>query len=295
VGDSSQTTNTSQQTAPWAAAMPTVNSLFGQVNSQLGNTGLTGAQSGAISQLTQMGQAGNPYASGTQSALDTMLHGGNATAYAPMVQNAYNTYQGQTNPLASNTNYDPMQTPGIGDQLQALKDQITTGVNGQFAAAGRDMSGYNQKALGSGLAAGLAPVLTAQYNQNVQNQQQAAANQYGAGNTTAGVLAGMNQQGVSNQNAGINNVSTALNNSTWGPQTTLTAQQLLHSIPTSNLAQLANIGIPLASLGSNSTGTSTTQNSPSIIQDITGLAGALGSGKSAAGGGSGILGLLGML
>lgn len=295
MGDSSQTTNSSQQTSPWAQAMPTVNALFGGVNSQLGNTGLTGAQSGAIDQLTQMGHAGNPYAGASQTALDSMLHGGGAQTYSPMVQQAYNTYQGQTNPLASNTNYDPMQTPGLGDQLQALKDSITTGVNGQFAAAGRDLSGYNQKALGSGLSAGLAPILTQQYNQNVQNQQQAAANQFGAGNTEANTLAGMQQQGVNNQNTGINNTGTVLNNSMWGPQTTLTAQQLLHSIPTSNLASLANIGIPLASLGSNSSGTSTTQNSPSLIQDLTGISGALGSGKSATSGGSGILALLGML
>jgi hypothetical protein len=59
--------------------------------------------------------------------------------------------RGKCSPLASNTNYDPMSTPGIGTQLQALQDSITGSVNGQFAAAGRDMSGMNSKALGTGL------------------------------------------------------------------------------------------------------------------------------------------------
>jgi hypothetical protein len=53
----------------------------------------------------------------------------------------------------------------------------------------------------------------------------------------------------------------------------------------------------IARIGTTSNSTSTMQNSPSLLSDITSLGGALGSlgGKGAAGGGSGLLGLLGLL
>jgi hypothetical protein len=38
---------------------------------------------------------------------------------------------------------------------------------------------------------GVAPTIAAQYNQNVNNQQGAAGNLYNAGNTNAGILAGL--------------------------------------------------------------------------------------------------------
>ena len=74
------------------------------------------------------------------------------------------------------------------------------------------------------------------------------------------------------------------------------------------LGMLAQIGIPLAQLNTTTSGngTSNSSTSPSLLQDITGITGALGSpkvGGTSVGGaplsggssGSGILGLLGML
>ncbi|HJP69397.1 MAG TPA: hypothetical protein VJ846_10885 [Sphingomicrobium sp.] len=260
--------------------MPEIQGLLSGVQNLQGSTGLTPAQTGAIGQLTANGQAGNPYSGGTSAAVNNMLAGGGAFNQAPMVQAAYNQYGANTSPLASNTNYDPMSTPGIGDRLAALNDSITQQVNGQFAGAGRFGSAANSKALGQGIAAGEAPILTAQYNQNVQNQQGAAGNLFNAGNTTANTLAGMAQTGVGNQNTGINNVATALNDSQWGPKQTIAAQQLLQSIPASNLGLLAQIGIPLAQLGSSSNGTSNTTQTPSLLTQIgQGTQDAMGIGR----------------
>lgn len=302
MGDSSQTQTTQSQTTPWAEAMPTVKGLFGQLNGLIPNTGATSAQTDAINQLTQMGQAGNPYASAIGNTATSLLGGGGAQTYAPMVQNAYNTYQTQTGPVASNTNYDPMSTPGLGDQLQALRDSITGGVNGQFAAGGRDFSGANSKALAGGLAAGLAPVITAQYNANRDAQQAAAGNLFNAGNTAAGTLSGFNNQANANKVQGVQTAGDALNAQNWGPQQVITAQQLGQSIPASNLGLLAQIGIPLAGLGTNQNGTSTVTKSPSILDDISSATGAvknlggLGAiGSSAAGGLAGLSGLLAMI
>src|SRR6185437_17049527 len=157
-------------------------------------------------------------------------------------------------------------------------------------------------------------ILTNQYNANVANQQGAANSLLNGSNTSAGLQAGLQQQAVNNQNTGINNVGTALNNSTYGPQTILAAQELGQQLPAQNLGLLANIGIPLAQLGTNATGSSTTTSNPSLLQDFATAAGGLGSlfgspkgGASAASGigsalagagsaaSSGLSGLLGLL
>jgi hypothetical protein len=56
---------------------------------------VTGPEQGAIDQLTANGQAGNPYASQIGSVATGLLNGGGAQTYAPNVQSANNTYQGQ--------------------------------------------------------------------------------------------------------------------------------------------------------------------------------------------------------
>ena len=276
-GKSSSTTTTQSQTAPWEAAQPMLQNIINQVNGGLSGAGLSSTQAGAINQLTHMGQAGNPYASATGNVASTLLNGGGATNQAGAVNQAYQQYYNATNPLASNTNYDPMQTPGIGDQIQALKDDIMSSVNGTFAAGGRDFSGYNQKALGRGIAAGLAPVLTAQYNANVANQQGAAGNLYNAGNTTAGLQTGLTQQDLANRVQGVSTANDALSANNWGPQQVLQAQSYLQSIPQQNLAGWANIGIPIAGLGSQSSGTSNTENQMSGAQQFATILQGIGS------------------
>lgn len=300
MGTSSSTTQQQSSSQPGAAAMPTVNGLLGGVNNLMGNTGLNSQESNAISQLEG---ANNPYQSGTTSAINGLLGGGGAMNQAGMVNNAYQQYQQQMNPLASNTDYNPMSTPGIGTQLAAMNNNITNQVNSSFAAGGRTGSGGNTLALATGLANGEAPILTNQYNQNVQNQQNAANNLFAGGNTTANTLSGMQQNYNANQNTGLNDTGAALQNSIFGPSTALGAAQLGQSIPAQNLGMLASIGTPLAGLFTNQTGSGTTTSDPSLLSELEGGASALGNlgkgaagltglGSSLAGGGSALLGLL---
>ncbi len=65
---------------------------------------------------------------------------------------------------------DPNKTPGMKDYLASLKNDITTDINGQFAGAGRSLSGLNTQALSRGLSYGLATPLLNQYNTNYQNK-----------------------------------------------------------------------------------------------------------------------------
>lgn len=262
-------------TEPWKPAQPALTSILGQLQGLIPNSGITPGMESAFGQLESNAQQGNPFAGQIGGVVGNLLNGGGATAQAPAIQSAFDTFKAQTNPLASNTNYDPMQTPGLADSLKTMMGDIGTSINGQFAAAGRDLSGMNTQTLARGLTQGLAPILTQQYNQNVQNQQGAASNLYNAGNTTGGLLAGLNQQGIANQVQGVTSANDALTAQNYGPATMLQLEQLKQGIPMQNLGLLTQIGVPIAGLGSQSQGTSTTKQPWS--QQFGTIAGGLGN------------------
>lgn len=283
-GDSKQTTTQQSQTQPWAPAQPLLGGILGQLQSGLGSTGLTGNESNAINSLIQNAGSANQFAPQIMDYAKNLLSGGGANAQAGNIQSGYDRFVNQTNPLASNTDYNPYNTPGFSDAINTLKSDITSGINGQFAAAGRDFSGANQQALGRGLTQGIAPVIAQQYNQNVANQQGAAGNLYNASNSNAGLLSGLQQQFLANQGAGIGASGSALDAANNGANAVLSAEQIRRNTPIQSLGLLANIGIPIAGLGSQSSGTSTTVNSPSTLQKIgqgVGIASSLfGGGQS---------------
>lgn len=276
-GESKQTQQTSSVSNPWEPAQGALKGILGQLEPMIANSGLSSASTNAINQLQQNANAGNPYAGQIDSYTTNLLNGGGANAQAGNIQSGFDAYKAQTNPLASNTNYDPMQTPGLADALAALKSDITGSVNGQFAAAGRDSSGYNQQALGRGLTQGLAPVIVDQYNRNIANQQGAASNLYNASNTNAGLLSGLNQQGLVNQQQGVANSADALAAKNYGATQTLNLEQLKQSLPAQTLGLLAQIGIPIAGLGGQTSGTSNTTNQMSGADQFSKIAGGIGN------------------
>jgi hypothetical protein len=255
-------TSTSQQTqqsqtAPWQAAQPALQGILGQLGTGLNNTGLTGAESGALNTQAANANANTAtYAPAIGQYATSLLNGGGATDQAGNINQNYQDYVKATQPLASNTDYNPYNTPGFKDAIGTMTSDITNGVNGSFAAAGRDFSGANQGALTRGLTQGLAPTIAAQYNQNVQNQQGAAGNLYGAGNTNAGLLTGLQQQSLANQGQGVTAAGQALDANNQGANATLAAEAARRGIPVQALGLLSQIGIPIAGLGGTSSGTS---------------------------------------
>ena len=268
-GQSSSETKQQSQTAPWEPAQGALTGILGQLNSNLNNTGVTGAENGALNTLVgNANAASSTYAPMIANYAQNLLSGGGATDQAGNVNAEYQRYVYETNPLASNTNYNPYDTPGFRDAINTATADITNNTNGAFAAAGRDFSGANSMALGRGLTQGLAPTIAAQYNQNVQNQQGAAGNLYNGGNTTAGILAGLQQQKLANQGQGVNAAGAATDAANAGANATLQAEAARRGIPVQALGLLAQIGIPIAGLGGTSSGTSNTTNQMSGAQQF---------------------------
>jgi hypothetical protein len=292
-GQSSSTQTQQSQTAPWEAAQPMLQGILGQLNPLIQSSGLSPAESSAISQLSANATQGNPYASQIGSFAGNLLSGGDANAQAPNLQSGLSTLQGQLMPYASGSMVG--NNPALAAQLAQIASDTTNQVNGQFAAAGRDFSGMNQQTLARGIAQGEAPVIAGQYNKDVANQLNAANALYGAQNSTSGLLSGLNQQALANQQQGVASSQDALNAQNYTPQQQLALAQLMQSIPAQNLGLLAQIGIPIAQLGHQTSGTATNTQEMSGVDQFSKIAGGitslLGALPGTNSGGSGLLGL----
>jgi Chaperone of endosialidase len=254
-GQSSSTQTQQSQTAPWEAAQPMLQSILGQLGTGLSNTGLTGAETGALNTLQGNAARGNPYAGQVGDYTQSLFNGGGANAEAGNVRGNLDTLRGQLTPYANGGMVG--NNPALAAQLAQIQTDVGSAVNGQFAAAGRDFSGANQMAYGRGVAAAEAPVIAAQYNQDVANQINAANALYNAGNTTAGTLSGMQQNYLANQGQGVSAAQSALDAQNYGANATLAAEAQRRGIPVQALGLLAQIGVPIAHLGTQSTANTT--------------------------------------
>lgn len=274
-GSTKQTSTTDSTTAPWSPAQPTLTGILGQLQPQLANTGINPTEQGAFNQLTANAQAGNPYAVQIGSLATNLLNGGGANAQAGNVSGALDSYKSQLTPYANGSMIG--NNPALQAQLDTIMSDVGNNVNSQFAAAGRDMSGANQQAYGRGVAQGIAPVLANQYNQDVSNQLSAAGSLYGAGNTTAGLLSGMNQQGLANQQQGVDTSSAALQARDSGANQLLQLESQQRQLPLQNLSAIEQLGVPIAGLGSEGhSQTQQTTQQPLGQQIMGGLLGGLG-------------------
>lgn len=278
-GKSEQTTTTTQDatTAPWEPAQPLLKGILGQLNGYSQNPGVNANENNALNQLSNNAGQGNPYAGRIGSYADSLLAGGGAMDQANNVRGALGTYQQQLTPFANGSMVG--SNTGLKQYLQQIQSDVTNDVNSQFAAAGRDFSGANQMALARGVAAGQAPVIANQYNQDVQNQMNAAGSLYGAANSTAGMLSGMQQQKLANQGLGTTAGQAALDAKNYGPMQQLAIEAQRRNIPLQNLGLLANIGIPIAGLGSQShgTGLSNTEKQMSGAEQFGMITGGIGN------------------
>jgi hypothetical protein len=305
IQNTSQAQNQTQSTTPWAPGAGVLSSIFGTLQGI--NPNLSPTQTSAIANLSNLGGQGSPWLSGVNSVVGGLLGGGGANTYAPAVQAGLQNMGGELAPYLDPNYLDPMKTPGLGTQLQTTSNDILQGIRNRFAGAGRTDSGDEQIASARGLAQGLAPILTNQYNTNVGTQLGAINSLFNAGNTSNALLSGLQQQAVANQTQGIGAAGNAFSMSAAGPELQLQALSQQTGIPLNILAQEMGIALPATTgfgttTGSGtSTGTTTGQGTSSQTNQMSGaqqfalLASAFGNmmgrGSSPTQGGMGILGI----
>jgi hypothetical protein len=281
VNTGGQNQNQTSVTTPWAPAAGQVQGLLGQLGTV--NTSLTPAEQQALGQLTSLGQQGNQFAPAIGTVANTLLYGGGANNQAGLISKANAQYQQELNPYLQSSFLDPMNTPGFGAALSATNSDITNQINSQFAAAGRDLSGMNTQTLARGLSQGEGQLIANQYNQNVQNQLGAMGSSYNANNTTGGLLTGLNQQALMNEQAGVGVADAANAAQAYGPLLELQAQAQARGIPLQTLATEMGVALPAGQAFGTTNQTGQTQNTTPLWQNI--LGGVVG--------GAGILGGMG--
>ena len=242
LGTSKSTQSTTTQLSPYDPAKPTLDGLLGKIGGLASGAGLNSNQTGAINQLVANGQAGNPYAGAIGSGAFGLLNGGGATSNNAAITGNFNDYKGMLSDTASGANIG--NNPALKAQLDAITADVTNQVNGAWAAAGRDGSPGNMQALGRGIATGVAPVLAAQYNTDVDRSLNAAKSIYDAGNSTYGILNGRNDQANNNIINGVNVAGAAIDANNYGANSVLEAEAKRFGIPA---AQFATLPIPAPS------------------------------------------------
>lgn len=286
--DQSSQSQSRAEFGPWTNANPTLLGILSGIQSELPNYQANSTEKAALGQLAQNVQ-GIPNFAPQAIDLTNSYLGGDPTG---LLKPALANYNNVLNPIATG-NLDPTKTPGIQNLLDTIRSDVSNSINGQFAGAGRDLSGLNQQALARGIAQGEAQPLLNQYNQNVQNAVGAATGMFGAAGNTASAIGGNQAQGV-NFAANIPGLAAV------GPQAALNVAQQGRQLPLQNLGMLENLTVPIAGLGgiqynsgsSYSHGTQT----PGIMQTALGWGQALGGGQGltgALGKGLGILGMFG--
>jgi len=298
----STTQKSTSTTSPYEPAKAGINSLLSQIQGLIPSAGLNSNETGALDTLSANAQAGNPYAGQIGDLASSLLSGGNATAQSGNIQGALDQYRTQLNPFASGSMVGNNQA--LQSQLNTVSNDISNRVNSMYAGAGRDFSGANLNSLSRGIMEGTAPILANQYNQDVQNQLNAAGQLYGAGNTTAGLLSGLNQQSLANRQAGIEASTMAQQARDSGANQILNVEAQRRGIPTQNYANLLGTIAPVGQ-AFGTTNQTTTSSQPIGQQILGGVLGGLGLAGKMGGfgsggwllgsGGSGLLGGLGGL
>ncbi len=260
--------NTSQasQTKPWGPAQSSLKDIIGQANSlynmQRGpggdlGAGLTGQEAGrfyqAIDNVNQIPNFGPAFVNQANKIFNT---GGDPTGY---LGSAAQGLQGNINNLQpyATQNLDPTKTPGMQNVLDTIRNDISNQVNGQFAGAGRSLSGLNTQTLSRGISQGEAVPLLNQYNQNFSNM-------LGANNAQAGYQgqrADISQKQMANLAQGAQFAQQAPSVAASGPMMAEQIAQQANNLPFQYLAQRANLINPIAGLGGSATGTQSSNQS----------------------------------
>ena len=225
------------QVGPWGAAAGNLTDILAGLKAQYGNVNLNPTEMAAFGQLSQNAQNTPNWAPQVQNVASGLL-GGDPTG---LLGSALNAYKTALNPIATGS-LDPRTNPGTADLLASVRNDVQNSVNGQFAGAGRDLSGLNQQYLARGITGAEAPILLNQYNANVANRMGAAGNLFGAAGTTAGAMGG-NQQNAFNVIPMVEQLRNA------GPSAQLAIESAKRNAPVGALGQLAGITAPIAGLG----------------------------------------------
>ena len=252
-------TNQASQTKPWGPAQSSLRDLISQSNKIAQDPVYQSSPNSqydyglARSNLASLPNFGQTFANQANTIFDS---GGDPTG---LLHSSAQGLQGNIQNLQpyATQNLDPTKTPGMQNVLDTIRNDISNQINGQFAGAGRSLSGLNSQTLSRGISQGEAVPLLNQYNQNFSNM-------LGANNAQAGYqgqLGNISQQTMANLAQGAQFAQQAPGAAAQVPMMMEQLEQQQRMAPFQLLAQRANIINPIAGLGGSATGTQSSNQS----------------------------------
>jgi len=270
---SSENTTSTQQSSKTDPYAPTIPLLANEASTIGGiNTGVTAAQKAATDKLqaeaSGIPDIGAPATGAVMNSLNA-----STTPQQGMLSGELANYMKNTNPLASNTDLDPMHTPGFSDALGTMTNDITKNFKSMYAGSGRDPTGAGSFTTnaGRGIAQAEAPVIAAQYNSNVGNLMNANAGQAGVTGSTAGGLTSEQMSALAQQLQGLGAGGMLPGLITQPGQTQYEAANTAYGTPWTNLAPAEAATSGIAGLGGTASGSGTTTQQTSPITNMLGL------------------------
>ena len=258
-GSSTKKTSFNQQTDPWDEAIPQLREFLGNIEGlQSEGFAISPEQQEMFSQLKTLLAQGNPEVGAIQNLASGLLNTGTRS---PAIEEALKRYEGQVGDVAAGKNMDVLGNPEIQKMLQQVGGDIATRINAQFAGAGRDLSGINQKAVASGVTSAQLPILLAEYARQ-QGRTDAARQGLLTGSLSANASADqadLLQRQL--QEAGINVSKEGMDALTSGPTAILNLLQQMKELPVSNAGQFLQLLGTVGGMGNQSSGTSTQKTS----------------------------------
>lgn len=260
-----QTTRTQQhgetQTDPWDETIPYLRDLFSRVSTAGSGLGTpTEDWTKALTQLKDNASQGNPFAGDIGNLARDLSATPDRT---PLVEGATADFKRRLAPVADGTNIDLNANPYVKQMLEQNATDVKDRINADFVAAGRDLSGYNQRAVGEGVSRATVPVLADLYKHETGRTDAAARDLFGGETGAASAMADMDRVRSALRTAGVEVSDAALAAQNWGPQQIMALEEYAKTAPVDELKQLADILFAGAKLGGqgteDQTGTATTK------------------------------------
>lgn len=270
---SSENTTSTQQSSKTDPYAPSIPLLSGEASTIGGiNTAQTPEQTAALAKL--QGEATNlpDLSAGETGAVQNSLNASTSPQQG-MLTGELGNYMKNTNPLATNTDLNPWNTPGFSDAMGVMSGDIMKNFKSMYAGSGRDPTGAGSFTTnaGRGIAAGEAPAISAQYGQNVQNLLNANAGQASTTNAFTQGLTSEQMSALDQQLKGVAGGASLPGILTQPGMTQYQAANTAYGTPWTNLApaQAATLGI--AGVGGTASGSGTTTQQTSPLTNILGL------------------------
>lgn len=235
------------ETDPWDVTIPYLEDLFKRVDSAGSPLGTMSEDwTKALTQLKTNASQGNPYATDIDKVARDLFATPDRT---PLVEGATADFKRRLAPVADGTNIDLNANPYVKQMLEQNATDVKDRINADFVAAGRDFSGYNQRAVGEGVSRATVPVLADLYKHETGRTDAAARDLFGGETGAASTMTDMDRVRSALRTAGVEVSDAALAAQNWGPQQIMALEEYAKTAPVDELKQLADILFAGAQLG----------------------------------------------